>query len=70
MYGTLTFLSDKALITFPKVNKDLLIFAVYFAISPWLLLSFSLYDPARSTKVSLPYLFTLLLSLVSVSLIM
>jgi hypothetical protein len=34
MYGTLTFLSDKALITFPNVNKDLLIFAVYFAIYP------------------------------------
>ena len=34
MYGTFVFLSESALITLPSVNKDLFMFAVYFAISP------------------------------------
>ena len=53
------FLSVKAEITFPKVNKLLLIFPVSFIMSPLALLSFSLSEPAKSTKLSLPYLFIL-----------
>lgn len=69
MYGTFVFLSDKALITFPRVNKDLLILPVYLAIYPWDLDYLSLSLPAKSTKVIFPYLLTLLLYTLWVSLI-
>lgn len=42
IYGDLFFWSDKALITLPRVNNDLLILPVYFAISPCDLVYFNL----------------------------
>ena len=48
-------LSDKHEITLPRVNNDLLMFPVSFTISPYDSLSFSHSDPARSTKLILPY---------------
>jgi len=57
MYGYLVFLSVNDLITFPKVNKLLLMFPVSLAISPYDLLSFNLSEPAKSTKESFPYFF-------------
>lgn len=56
MYGYLFFLSLNDLITFPRVNKDLLIYPVSLTISPYDLDSLSLSDPARSTNENLPYL--------------
>jgi len=41
--------------TLPKVNKLLLIFPVSLIISPLALLSFSLSEPAKSTKLNFPY---------------
>ena len=57
MYGYLVFLSVNDLITFPKVNKLLLIFPVSLTISPYDLLSLSRSEPAKSTKESFPYFF-------------
>lgn len=59
IYGTLFFLSERALMTLPNVKRDLLILAVYFAISPWDLDYLSLSLPAKSTKEIFPYLLTL-----------
>jgi hypothetical protein len=59
IYGTLFFLSESALMTFPRVNNDLFIFAVYLAISPCDFDYLSLSLPAKSTKDIFPYLLTL-----------
>lgn len=55
--------------TLPKVKRDLLIFAVYFAIYPWDLDYFNLSLPAKSTKLIFPYFLTDRLSGLWVSLI-
>ena len=48
-------LSDNQEITFPSVNKDLLMFPVSFSISPFDSVSFSLSEPAKSTNEIFPY---------------
>ena len=47
-----------ALMTIPKVVRDLLIFPASFSLSPDAFVIFCLYDPARSTKCSLGVLRT------------
>jgi len=55
-FRLLGFFSDDNIdITFPRVNRLLLILPVSFAISPYDLLSFSLSLPARSTNEIFPY---------------
>lgn len=62
LYGInylLVFLSVNEEITFPKVNRDLLIYPVSLTISPLDCDSFNLSLPAKSTKEIFPYLLSL-----------
>lgn len=67
LYGicVLFFSVARALITIPKVVKDLLMFPAYLSLSPVANVIFCLYEPARSTKWSLGVFKTFLPSISS-----